>query len=172
METTKSNVELIDNFIENERKSKTWTILIVTLFVLLAGLVLMFAYKLQRTTQKLDITRDSLRIAYALKDSLVNVWKQQANIAERTVDELNSDPKVMHDTINLVAKDKSFLLFMQCMPGFEDRTDKIAGMLNKEFKVQPRQTIKDFGFDPSVIYYRPEDSTAAVLIANKINDSD
>ena len=36
MESNKSNVELIDKFIENEHKSKLWTIISVSLDIIIA----------------------------------------------------------------------------------------------------------------------------------------
>ena len=70
MESTTSNVELIDKFIENEHKSKRWTMLSVSLFTLLALLVLVLAYYLNTTQQQLNIAQSDLEKAY---DSLFSL---------------------------------------------------------------------------------------------------
>jgi hypothetical protein len=52
MENTVKNIELIDKFVENERKSKMWTVASVFIFCLLGGLVFLLAYKLNKSNAK------------------------------------------------------------------------------------------------------------------------
>ncbi len=223
METSKSNVELIDKFIDNERKSKAWTIFTVVLFSVMAGLVLFFAFKLRSTNKELDITKDSLQIAYDRQDSLISMLKVQSHSSDRNADncsvmydslkkeydvmallfnksqeqffnhdtekanaELNristeakTDPKVTERVTRTITQTKTipkpvgdFLVFMQCMPGYEDKTEKISQLLRRTYKVQPKQIIGDFTFNPGVKYYKDDDAASAEKIAAIINASD
>jgi|GEM_PF-1724100 len=223
MEKPNSNVELIDRFIDNERKSKAWTIFTVVLFSLMACLVLFFAVKLKSTNKQLDITKDSLEIAYDKQDSLIAILQAHTHSADRNADncsvmydslkkdydamaqlfnktqdllyknntiqatenlrkislDLKIDRKVTEQVAKVVVEPKltsknseDFLVFMQCMPGYEDKTDKVSQLLKRSYKVQPKQVIKDFAFDPGVKYYKDDDAADAQKIAATINASD
>jgi hypothetical protein len=77
MEDTGKNLELIDKFIANEHKSKTWAIISVSLFLVMAALVLVFSKRLSETKNKLTVSEDSLRTVNArlsfLNDSIQKV---------------------------------------------------------------------------------------------------
>lgn len=223
METPNSNVELIEKFIDNERKSKAWTVFTVVLFSLMACMVLFFAVKLRSTNKQLDITKDSLEIAYDRQDSLIAVLQAHTHSADRNADncsmmydslkkdydamaqlfnktqdqlyknntaqaaeglrkisqDLKIDSKVTEQVAKVVVEPTlatkssgDFLVFMQCMPGYEDKTDKAAQLLKRMYKVQPKQVIRDFAFDPGVKYYKDDDANDAQKIAAAINGSD
>jgi hypothetical protein len=222
METSNSNVELIDKFIDNERKSKAWTAFTVILFSLMACMVLFFAVKLRSTNKQLDITKDSLELAYDKQDSLISMLQVQTHSSDRNADncsvmydslkrdydamaqlfnktqdqlyknntaqateglrkisqDLKIDSKVTEQVAKVVVEPKlttrsgDFLVFMQCMPGYEAKTDKISQLLKRTYKVQPKQVIKDFAFDPGVKYYRDDDANDAAKISAAINASD
>jgi len=226
MEPEKSNVEIIEKFIDNERKSKAWTIFTVLLFSLMACLVLFFAVKLRSTSQQLDITKDSLQIAYDRQDSLISLLKSRSLSSDRNADNCsvmydslqkaydamalvfnksqeqvyhndkakanaelvrisnevltNKDPKLKDQVTKAVIQTNTmtpkpvgdFLVFIQCMPGYEDKTDKISQLLKPIYRVQPKQIIGDFTFDPWVKYYKDDDAAAAQKIAAMINRSD
>ena len=226
MENKTSNIELIDKFIENEHKSKVWTIVSVSLFLLMAALVLLFAFKLQKVNKKLDVAESDLEKAYAKQDSLISILQQRAVSTDRNSDDLASkydSLKQAYDVmallfnktqsdyyqnnsgkateqlnkitaevlprpnIKLVENVKQsildpqklktvtgdFLVFLQCMPGFEDRASKLLPLLKrKNYKAQPVQTINDFTFDSGVKYFYDDDKQSAYDIAAIINGSD
>ncbi len=80
MATDTKNVDLLQRFIENEKKAKTWTLMSVTLFCLLAFGVIYLAWKLKsaETTissqeKKIVELNTSLTIALAKADSANDV---------------------------------------------------------------------------------------------------
>ncbi len=60
MQTTDETIDIIDKLIINKRKSRTWTIISVLLFLLMATFVLIFSKKLADTKGKLSISENKL----------------------------------------------------------------------------------------------------------------
>ena len=92
MATESKNVDLLQRFIENEKKAKTWTLMSVTLFCLLAFGVIYLAWKLKsaETTissqeKKIGELNESLTIALAKADSANEVLSSR-NIKLETND--------------------------------------------------------------------------------------
>jgi FtsZ-binding cell division protein ZapB len=76
MATDTKNIDLLQRFIDNEKKAKTWTLMSVTLFCLLAFGVIYLAWKLKtaQTTitsqqNKIEELNEALTIALASADS-------------------------------------------------------------------------------------------------------
>lgn len=63
MENATNNIELIDKFIENQRRSKLWTIISVGIFVVMAIFILFYSKKLAETKNKLSVSEEKLRAA-------------------------------------------------------------------------------------------------------------
>lgn len=76
MESKSSNIEIIDKFIENEHKSRLWTILSVSLFLLMAVLVLFLTRRLNKTASDRDK-------AYTQVDSLNSVLKANDTLLKK-----------------------------------------------------------------------------------------
>ena len=93
MENENKNIDLIDKFIENERKSKWWTIISVSLFLLMAALVLFFTRKLSATKEKLTVSQQKL---FDALDSL-NMLKESIQQAKDSVDQINFSLEVSSD---------------------------------------------------------------------------
>ena len=104
MESTTSNVELIDKFIENEHKSKRWTMLSVSLFTLLALLVLVLAYYLNTTQQQLDIAKSDLEKAYDSLFSLNSQLKADTSSKDRTSREYAHQYDSLKEAFDMLAQ--------------------------------------------------------------------
>lgn len=64
MENTGNNIDYLDKLIDNQRKSKWWTIISVTIFIVLAGIVLLYSRQLAKTKVKLSRSEAELQLAY------------------------------------------------------------------------------------------------------------
>ena len=79
------NIDLLQKFIENEKKAKLWTILTVILFSLLAFGVIYLAWKL-KDAQKVISLDQKIKLAQA--DS-IKVLSKELDIALAKADSLN-----------------------------------------------------------------------------------
>lgn len=79
------NIDLLQKFIENEKKAKLWTILTVILFCLLAFGVIYLAWKLQDTQKNLSVAQKNI---LAQADS-IKVLSKELDIALAKADSLN-----------------------------------------------------------------------------------
>ena len=170
MESKTSNVELIDKFIENEHKSKRFTILSVGLFMLMALLVLFFAFKLNSTTKKLGLTEAQLKIAndslfamnnqlmadtsskdrtsreYAHQyDSLKEAFEMLAQLFNKSqADQFNNDTAAAKEQLNKISNEL-----------FNTRSKKSVDLI-KDVVLRP-QDLKKVNNDPLVfIQYMPD----------------
>jgi hypothetical protein len=121
MEETVKNIELIDRFIENERRSKMWTTISVIIFCLLGGVVFYLAYAVNKsnakykeqnvvllaTREKLDSTLKLLAIKNESLQGDSATLSNQVMIAEGRSDSL----KKFCDTVTLLFKNSESYLF-------------------------------------------------------------
>ncbi|MCX6318610.1 MAG: hypothetical protein NTW29_15055 [Bacteroidetes bacterium] len=63
MDNTDKNITLLDNFIENQRRARLWTIVSVAIFVLMALVILFYSRKLAKTEGKLSLSEKQLQVA-------------------------------------------------------------------------------------------------------------
>ena len=170
MESKTSNVELIDKFIENEHKSKRFTILSVGLFMLMALLVLFFAFKLNSTNKRLGLTEAQLKIAndslfamnnqlmadtsskdrtsreYAHQyDSLKEAFEMLAQLFNKSqADQFNNDTAAAKEQLNKISNEL-----------FNTRSKKSVDLI-KDVVLRP-QDLKKVNNDPLVfIQYMPD----------------
>ena len=170
MESKTSNVELIDKFIENEHKSKRFTILSVGLFMLMALLVLFFAFKLNSTNKRLGVTEAQLKIAndslfamnnqlmadtsskdrtsreYAHQyDSLKEAFEMLAQLFNKSqADQFNNDTAAAKEQLNKISNEL-----------FNTRSKKSVELI-KDVVLRP-QDLKKVNTDPLVfIQYMPD----------------
>ncbi len=89
MESATKNLELIDKFIENQRKARIWTIISVIIFVVMAVIVLIYSKQLAET--KVKLTQSELELQKANEkletqnrelDSLNNILAQRSDSVE------------------------------------------------------------------------------------------
>jgi hypothetical protein len=78
MDNTDKNITLLDNFIENQRKARLWTVVSVAIFVLMAIVILFYSRKLAKTQGKLTLSEKQLQAA-----------NEELTAKNRTLDSLN-----------------------------------------------------------------------------------
>jgi hypothetical protein len=78
MQTTDETIDIIDKLIINKRKSRTWTIISVLLFLLMATFVLIFSKKLADTKGKLSVSENKL-VEATVRLQFINDSIQRAN---------------------------------------------------------------------------------------------
>jgi hypothetical protein len=71
MENSKKNLEMIDRFIDNERKSKIWTTVNIVIFCLLGLAVFWLAFELNKSNLKYKDLNTKLQSANSERDSAV-----------------------------------------------------------------------------------------------------
>lgn len=71
MENTKKNLELIDRFIDNERKSRIWTTINIVIFCLLGLAVFWLAFELNKSNLKYKDINKQLEEAKTERDSVL-----------------------------------------------------------------------------------------------------
>lgn len=116
MKDSTKNIELLDRFMANEKKSKLWTIINIGIFCLLGLSIFFLAYELNKSNAKYKVineqlkkTQDSLAIALEQLDKN-NVSLQQdsislTNTVTKTVGNYDSLKSVL-DTVLMVLKNK------------------------------------------------------------------
>jgi hypothetical protein len=88
MESTEKNIDYIDKLLDNQRKSKLWTVISVIIFVIMAVIVLMYSKQLAKTKVKLSKSEAELQLAY---DSL--------KLKKAEVDSLNDLLALRNDSV-------------------------------------------------------------------------
>ncbi len=154
MDNKTSNIELIDKFIDNERRSKMWTIISVSLFLLMAALVLLFAFKLQSANKKLDVAESDLEKAYAKQDSLISILQQRAISTDRNSDNLASRYDSLKQAFDVMA-----LLFNKSQTDYyknnkaeaNQQLDKLTAEVVPKQDAKLIQNVKQAILDPKKI---------------------
>ena len=94
MDDRLKKIEMLDQFISNEKKSKRFTIISISVLCLLGILVFFFAYKLNeiniKHNRELKSKNDSLNVANATLDSLRNSLSQVNLSLERNSNNYDS----------------------------------------------------------------------------------
>jgi len=76
MEDSTKNIEMIDRFMANEKKSKLWTTINIGIFCLLGMSIFFLAYELNKSNEKYKLINEQLKktqdsLATALPNSTV-----------------------------------------------------------------------------------------------------
>jgi hypothetical protein len=110
MEDATKNIELLDKFMDNERKSKLWTTINIAIFCLLGLSIFFLAYELNKSNAKYKIineqlksTQDSLRIALGKLDDYNISLKQDSISLTNRVGNYDSLKNVL-DTVLVLLK--------------------------------------------------------------------
>lgn len=236
MDQTEKKIDLIDQFIANEKKAKTWTIISVGLFIAMGILILVFGQKLNKKEKQLQDKVDELNIKNRDLDNL----KKELIAANERCDEENKKEKGVNNTLQELAvrydstrkvndtlalllntfekintpdnpatpgqkleklytttfpeqqtasktieqtvkqtnlqqirTPKKALLFIHCMPGYENKAAKVKALLERnQLKSEGIEIIRDFTFNPAVKYFRQDDQPAATKILDLLNNAD
>lgn len=154
MENATKNIELIDKFIENQRRSKLWTIISVAIFVVMAVFILFYSKKLAETKGKLTVSEQKLKEANELLEAKnktldsVNALLAQMNdsvITENTGLALSlGQNKVLTDSLSNL-KDTITVLLNKSLQQIPDQgqepSDKIIELYLKAFPGKSRESL-------------------------------
>jgi hypothetical protein len=192
MKDSTKNIELLDRFMANEKKSKWWTTINIGIFCLLGLSIFFLAYKLKKSNAELD------KALAQLDKSNVSLQQDSISLTKTvTKTEGNYDSlKRVLDTVLMVLKNKNlpvssniknvisyerpthhvdpgYTVFMQCMPGFERLMPSLVKDLKaKKYKVPKWEIVEKIAFDPAIKYFYEDDADEAKKIAALINSSD
>src|SRR5688572_10846338 len=75
MATTQT--DLLQKFIDNEKKSKTWTFISVLIFVILGGIIIYQASRIKQNEKRLEDNEKLLYLALGQADSLNDALEEQ-----------------------------------------------------------------------------------------------
>ncbi len=133
MESKSSNIEIIDKFIENEHKSRLWTILSVSLFLLMAVLVLFLTRRLNKT----ESDRDK---AYTQVDSLNSILKANDTLLKKYNAEWERKCDSLQKALNLMAE-----LFNKSQEQYyhNDSTAAKANLVQISTQLFPHKDLKE-----------------------------
>ncbi len=191
MKDSTKNIELLDRFMANEKKSKWWTTINIGIFCLLGLSIFFLAYKLKKSNAELD------KALAQLDKSNVSLQQDSISLTKTvTKTEGNYDSlKRVLDTVLMVLKNKNlpvssniksvitpgrpqehrdpvYTVFLQCMPGFEKLMPPLVKELKAEkYKVPKWEIVEKIAFDPAIKYFYEEDANEAKKIAGLINKS-
>jgi hypothetical protein len=114
MDDVTKNIELLDKFMANERKSKLWTTVNIGIFCLLGLSIFFLAYQLNKSNAKYKIineqlkkTQDSLKIALGLLDDYNVSLKQDSISLTNRVGNYDSLKNVLDTVLILLKETKS-----------------------------------------------------------------
>ena len=192
MKDATKNIELLDRFMANEKKSKLWTVINISIFCLLGLSIFFLAYELKKSNAELDKALAQLdKNNASLQQDSISLTKT----VTKTEGNYDSLKKVL-DTVLMVLKNKNlpvssniknvitherpaenrdpvYTVFMQCMPGFERLMPPLVKDLKaKKYKVPKWEVVEQIAFDPAIKYFYEEDAGEAKKIAALINGSD
>lgn len=186
MENTAKNIELIDKFIENQRKSKMWAIISVSLFLVMAAFVFFFSIQLSETKNKLTVSEQKLfdaneRLSF-LNDSIQKVKDSvmQVNYSlEKNTDKIDS-LKSVNDTLTILlnttqqeyiktnsatATEKINKIYQDAFPGMEQKVSD-----NIKEAIKNTNEIKKDAAATRVIFiqYMPRYKDLCIKIKNQL----
>lgn len=169
--------DLLQKFIDNEKRSKTWTSISVLIFVVLGGIIIYQASKLKQNENRLKENEKQLYIALDSANSLNNTLEGQKislenstsriAVLERERDSLLA--KINETAIPPVAVVKS-IVYIQYMDTYRRTSDSILLLLKRNrYNAPGAENIKKGSFSSSVRYFNDSDKPAAERLAALIN---
>jgi hypothetical protein len=113
MENATKNIELLDKFMANEKKSRLWTTINIGIFCLLGLSIFFLAYQLNKSNAKYKVineqlkkTQDSLAVALAQLDNYNGSLRQDSISLTKRVGNYDSIKSVL-DTVVMLFKNQS-----------------------------------------------------------------
>ena len=169
--------DLLQKFIDNEKKSKTWTIISVLIFVILGGIIIYQSSRIKENEKRLIENEELLSFALDSANSLNNTLEGQKIslenstsrivVLERERDSLLA--KINATSIPPVAVVKS-IVYIQYMDTYRRASDSILLLLKRnQYNAPGPENIKKGSFSSSVRYFNDSDKPAAERLAALIN---
>ena len=188
--------DLLQKFVNNEKKSRTWTLISVIAFCGFAFGVIYLADRLNKANKTIEVQQaglvKALERANSLNDSLNESQVTLENIstafnqAKREKDSLigllkklsdnntSNNEKTQIEAIvkNTIAQNyikPRYKVYIQYMTGYEDESKLISGILPKDYYVPGTERVTKISFPSSIKYFNDADKDEAQNIANLIN---
>jgi len=169
--------DLLQKFIDNEKKSKTWTIISVLVFIVLGSIIIYQASKLKQNENRLKENEKQLYIALDKANSLNDTLEGQKIslenstkrivVLERERDSLLA--KINATRIPPVAVVKN-IVYIQYMDTYRRASDSILLLLKRnQYNAPGAENIKKGSFSSSVRYFNDSDKPVAERLAALIN---
>ena len=153
MEDSTKNIELIDRFMANEKKSKLWTTINIGIFCLLGMSIFFLAYELNKSNEKyklineqLEKTQDSLATALAKLDSYNGSLKQDSISLSKRVGNFDSLKNVLDTVVDLFKQSQAKIIDSGKMQT-NARIDDIAQKAYEKKNIAVSDDIKQIIFD-------------------------
>lgn len=153
MENSTKNIELIDRFIVNERKSKLWTIINFGIFCMLGLSIFFLAYELNQSNAKykvindqLEKTQDTLAMALAQLDNYNGSLKQDSISLTKRVGNYDSLKNVL-DTVLMLLRASNTGVLDNSKIQAEAKIDEIIQKVYDKKNLTVSANIKNMIFD-------------------------
>jgi len=169
--------DLLQKFIDNEKKSKTWTLISVLIFILLTGVIVSQAYKLKKNSERLYtalVRADSLNNANEEnKSSLENVTKT-VELLKLKYDSLLATipPQVVTIKDTVAVKKAKYTVYIQYIDSYTNESRSVFSILRKNnYNTPGRELMPKPSFASSVKYFNDADKQEAQRLASLINSN-
>lgn len=183
--------DLLQRFINNEKKSKRWTLISVIAFCGFAFGIIYLGNELKDANEQIEINEENLArtldsvnaLNEALQGNQVSLENMSNNFnqAKRENDSLisllnkltqNTVTPVDKINITRIVRDHrtvSYKVYIQYMNAYDDESGSIRSLLAKKYNVPKPELITKFSFASSVKYFHDSDKDEAQGIADIIN---
>ncbi|WP_221392585.1 hypothetical protein [Dyadobacter sp. NIV53] len=170
--------DLLARFIENEKSARTWTLVSVSLFVILAFGILYLMNELKKANDETETANLATAKALAKADSVVNELEKFKKTAENIA--LNPArqggaiaaprPDTPPDRNSNRTNKKNITVFLQYKKEYKAQCQLLMDALKAEkYNVPGKEWIKNINFTTSVKYFNEQDKPWADSIAVVMN---
>lgn len=173
--------DLLQKFIDNEKKSRTWTLVSVLAFCFFALGLIYLAARLKKTSDQLDQRTEQLKTALEKADSLNNSLNQKVVSLNRLSAERDSLIRLLPGFVNMSnnkivealvkgsATNSRYTVYIQYMPGYKAQAEAIPRALTGNFYVPELEKVDRFNFSSAIKYFNNDDKDGALQLADLIN---
>src|SRR5688572_2406235 len=151
--------DLLQKFIDNEKKSKTWTILSVVVFVILGGIIIYQSSRIKENEKRLVKNEELLSFALDSANSLNNTLEGQKISLENSTSRivvLERERDSLLAKINATAIPVPVvknIVYIQYMDNYRRASDSILLLLKRNrYNAPGAENIKKGSFSSSVRY--------------------
>lgn len=174
--------DLLQKFIDNEKKSKTWTLISVLVFIILTGIIISQSFKLKKQSIALENYSDTLYTSLLKADSLVkdnelnkesleNATKTTETL-QRKFDSLLATVSPQPNTDTAAIRKAKYTVYVQYIADYRDISKLVLTSLRRNnYNVPAGELMSRETFPSSVKYFNEADRQEAQRIASIINNT-
>ncbi len=170
---------LLERFIENEKKSKIVTLISTILLIVFALIILFISIKNRNLNEELIVKNEKLKetnakleeIRSAQNNSIVALKKYESVIASlKNTNNINEKTKFKKELKKIEENKGKYKIYTHYMPNYLDDSDKIKEFIdkNKNYYVPESELIRGISFNPQIRYFNKEDKLEAENLQRKI----